>query len=675
MIFENDCIEGVHLISSLLIHSPKKRNPRVLDVANEAGCYSWIDPSILSISEYPQSSFNAIEINYISEYRESSRQGDAEISLIQENEIKSNYYDLIIIRDKLNKTFEDALNMAFSAVNNDGIVTFNLIDHHQIEKAIKIAQNNNFYPCSVINLFCDYNTTIENYEFVGKDENSRNKYVYDILGYTSITFTKNKGDIFSCIYDCDSVKSPSSVSDTDYYYNAALEISSKIHYSIYGHNKATEIDEFGNTGEYIKFNELGKFIKEIKSAYGEYQKIYFNDYFEVDLPKHKILSELDRDQYYYLSPSILVHRQLDNVINNFEASKMPELEIRKIIGAQISEGYIILDSDLNILPDMNKELYYNADKEVHGVNQMQLNNVIDIEKTLLYNLIRIKPIGDITLDYLKMYFYNGVDTIRQNELTIQDLIGNFKLDFYIEDKTINTKTLNYLSEKVFFGNYGIDTWHIVTIDVLKDSYILVDPIEKQSELIHKHKEELKQKQIIEEKEELAAWFGKALIFDKIKELEFKAKKMHEEKVYDALKGFETTILAAKRDLNNNIKNKDQEVSIYQFYKAFEIYLRLKIFTNSKFYKEKLKLLLYQQDINHFTLSELNKILKDNSYHKYLINLPDSFNNRMKVKECLNILKDRNLDAHTATKYVPADIASKTARDICNAIVKLEKIMI
>lgn len=666
-IFEKDCLTGIQFVSYFDTYNEKLRHARILDISYEPAWYR--------LENYD------VQINYI--FSQEDNLEDDEATPIHEKDIISNSYDLVIVRTILeNKTLDETLQLAFLSSKEDGIVTFNMIDHFQIKDAIKIAERYGYYPCSIINLFSDYNNILTNYEFVGKDESSSNKAIYDLLGFTSLTFTKEKKDVYVCIYDCENIKIPDVVSNEDYYYNAQLYISNKIWCSLSNSEKAIEKDEFGNGGKYIEFYEVDKFIKEIKLSYSGYQKILFSDHFEVDLPRHTSLDELDNSSYYYLSPSILVHRQFDNDLNNLEIIKLSELELRKIIWTQLSEEYILVDKDLNILIEEKQRIYYDEEQEVHSLNKIKLGGKLDLEKTLLYNLIRIKPIGDISLDYLKIYFYTADDTRLQNEITIQEITGRYIINNYeegkmLKDKSLNKKTLDFLSEKVLHGNYGIETWHIVTSEVLLDSFILVDPIEEQDELVKKYKEQLKQPQLIKAREEVAAWFGKAAVLDKVKELEIKAKEMHHDRVYQSLYGFEKTISAAMRDLQYNLDNNDTEVSIHQFYKAFEIYLRLKIFTNNKFYKEKLMLLLLNRDINSFTLSRLIEIMKDRSYIKYFILVnANSINSRLKLEKILEkILEDRNPDTHTATKYISSDIAYKRAQEVCKTMAELEKVMI
>lgn len=353
--FEAKCIPGIHLLLSIFDNShAKDRNPHVLDLSYQSGLYMDISPLI-----FPDPSNNAVNTVEIDSIGKNSNNCECEniiLTSIQESNIISDYYDLVVVRQLLeNKTFEDTLNTAFSAANEDGIVTMNLLDNYQIEDAIQIVRKFKFYPCSIINLFADYQTTLDNYEFVGKNKYSENKAVYDILGYTSLTFIKKKSDIYTCIYDCEKIK----YDTTDYYYIAQIHVYIKISYSIYNQEKAVEIDRFVNSGRLIKYTQLNKYIDDIKSAYGYMQKIYFSDFFEVDLPRHSSLDELDTSKFFYLSPSILVHRQFGNEINNKETSSLSELQLRKAICEQISEGYNIVDKNLNTLFDEKVKILHN----------------------------------------------------------------------------------------------------------------------------------------------------------------------------------------------------------------------------------------------------------------------------------------------------------------------------
>ena len=210
--------------------------------------------------------------------------------------------------------------------------------------------------------------------------------------------------------------------------------------------------------------------------------IPFEGYLSATLPRYKSFSELKRNEAYYLSN---IHDKVDNYINDPGYSYIPYDVLSEILMVDLQKYDTFIDINGNVLDlsggeyytlcDFDYEPYFDHDndspfaKKVMAVNNVLLNNKIDFEATILYNLIEIRPINSsISPEYLKYYFYyRGKDTDGWNYL-----------DWAYEAfcRTLEEQT-------------G-DSRYIYTPDILKSGVLVIDDLSLHSEIISSFQDSL-----------------------------------------------------------------------------------------------------------------------------------------------------------------------------------------
>lgn len=207
---------------------------------------------------------------------------------------------------------------------------------------------------------------------------------------------------------------------------------------------------------------------------------------------------------------------------------------------------------------------------------------------------------------------------------------------------------------------------------------MVDPVNNHESLIKDFEDELNKKLYNKARSDIAERFGNEAIFKAISKLEKRAMKKYDENINKSLVGFEEAITIGERDLSYNIRNKDEKVTIDQFYKSLEIYLRLKFFTNRYVDKLIIQNKLNNKKIEDYTFSTLKNILERSSNFEYIFNKPFASGKNKEREYCtknLSLLKvDRNGEIHSS-QPMPLPVAVNKVQLICETIVKLEKMML
>jgi hypothetical protein len=150
-------------------------------------------------------------------------------------------------------------------------------------------------------------------------------------------------------------------------------------------------------------------------------KVRFQDLFSVSLPRHKRLSELERDKAVYL-PSGMLMDELYNCINNKNSIEIPRDILDSILVVEFQRYDKMIDINgeeydlsaandpfssrsLKIDDTIVEDLFY-FEKKLSAVNNIFLNDIINIEASVIYNLLEIRPkTKDVSLDYLRYYFW------------------------------------------------------------------------------------------------------------------------------------------------------------------------------------------------------------------------------------------------------------------------------
>lgn len=161
----------------------------------------------------------------------------------------------------------------------------------------------------------------------------------------------------------------------------------------------------------IKTNEI-EYLRETI-------KINFTDYFSVSFPRFKRFTDLDRKHAIYLAPP-LMRNKVDNYINNLHIYKIPEHVIDSLYVVEFQKYDTMIDVNGNVVNFSDGLDEYSPiektvengefswfNKKITSVNHVVFDDLLDIESSLIYNLLEIKPITDkISLEYLRYYFYH-----------------------------------------------------------------------------------------------------------------------------------------------------------------------------------------------------------------------------------------------------------------------------
>ncbi len=152
-----------------------------------------------------------------------------------------------------------------------------------------------------------------------------------------------------------------------------------------------------------------------------YIRIRFGDYFEVRQPRYTSLSQLDRQHCYYLADA---WDKLCRYINNPAMDHIPFEVLESLRVWDIGRYHTLINVygevvDLSIHSKWysgrwqgvvpNDDLGLLVEKwscRLSAMNNVMLNDQLDIEATVIYNLYEIKPLTDlISVDFLRYYFW------------------------------------------------------------------------------------------------------------------------------------------------------------------------------------------------------------------------------------------------------------------------------
>lgn len=353
----------------------------------------------------------------------------------------------------------------------------------------------------------------------------------------------------------------------------------KLAKSIFAENKNIEAlelimdsavdDSVSKNASDIKTNEI-EYLRETI-------KINFTDYFSVSFPRFKRFTDLDRKHAIYLAPP-LMRNKVDNYINNLHIYKIPEHVIDSLYVVEFQKYDTMIDVNGNVIDFSdgldeyspiekvveNKEFSW-FNKKINYVNHVIFDDLLDIESSLIYNLLEIRPVTDkISLEYLRYYFYH----------TPVESIFDYKN---------GEKLLQYITN-CFTEN--VDSTFYYSCDLFENITITIDNFTRQEKLISEHLSFLKEQSRDVGKIAIQAEFGSDL-YNNLRELEKRIQNyLTANNLWDEtldFTGFVSTLEDSMLIFNNAHEKGKADIStasIFGFPLACEIILRVKLKLNN-----------------------------------------------------------------------------------------------
>jgi uncharacterized protein YqkB len=225
--------------------------------------------------------------------------------------------------------------------------------------------------------------------------------------------------------------------------------------------------------------------------------IRFGDYFTISMPKYKRLSELKRNEAVYL-PAGLLANEIYEYINNRFCMCIPKELVNDILVVEMQRYDTMIDVSGNLFDWSDKQHIFDPmvvsayseewfTKKISAVNNVFFDDVIDIEASVIYNLIEIRSkTKDISADYLRYYFWRIPFCINNAQCDVCEY--NLGSKCAIEPpgtealRRIRDAAYNYILE-----NYGADSRFYIYCDVLENLEVQIDNTSSRDDLAEKHK--------------------------------------------------------------------------------------------------------------------------------------------------------------------------------------------
>lgn len=385
-------------------------------------------------------------------------------------------------------------------------------------------------------------------------------------------------------------------------------------------------------------------------------KINFTDYFSVSFPRYKKYTDLDRKHAIYLAPP-LMRDKVDNYINNLYINELPEHVIDSLYIVELQKYDTMIDVNGNVIDFSdgldeyspigktveNKEFSW-FNKKITSVNHVVFDDLLDIESSLVYNLLEIRPITDkISLNYLRYYFYYTPPE------SIFDIKNGEKLLRYIKCR---------FSEK-------IDSAFFYSCDLFENVKITIDNFEYHGNLTSEHLSFLNEQSREGGKIAIQAEFGSAL-YNNLRNLEKRIQNyLTADNLWGNTSDYTGFVLALEEGIltfNNAFEKGKTDIStssLFGFPLSCEIILRAKLKLNDKnlFVDEK------------FMFGSLIKYLY--KYDKFIFKSgykDDSFIDLIK-----KIADKRNLYAHKGNR-ISINKAKSDIDSFCKAIRMMDELI-
>ncbi|WP_019227232.1 hypothetical protein [Sedimentibacter sp. B4] len=387
-------------------------------------------------------------------------------------------------------------------------------------------------------------------------------------------------------------------------------------------------------------------------------EIKFSDYFKATLPRYKSINDLNRKKSYYLSN---VHDKLDNYINNINFSNIPKNILDDILVVDLQKYDTMIDIDGSEY-DWSGDKYYEPvrttyeiecldwyTKKLTAVNHIIFDDILDIESSIIYNLIEITPISEISVEYLRYYFWHKPWTIQDIDKT--------------EGKIFLDKIYNKFSKNIAITNGGYEKF-IYTCELLNESYMVIDKFEKHRDIISLHYQYLSEQKPNKSKVLLQSQFGSPL-YQNLEKLE---KQMPHRLItqnenprnFNSYTGFLTLLEEGQSNFANvkSLGGNDITIgTIFNYPLACEIFIRAKMKLINRYIKHDDTLYYLINEIKSGIIQYLKKDVTENEKNIFLIEMD-------------NIREIRNYGGHTSKK-IPIDKAQKIIDLVCSALRKID----
>jgi len=323
-------------------------------------------------------------------------------------------------------------------------------------------------------------------------------------------------------------------------------------------------------------------ISREKAIISKTQRINFSDYFKISQPRKKCLSELDRENAYYLPPPLLSD-DIMYCINNPEVGTIPRSLIDDILVVEFQRYDTMVDKDGNEydwsnycfqpmgLAEIDDDLGMFGlekwfEKRLSAVNHILLNNKLDIEASVIYNLFEIRPKTEhITADYLRYYFQQPLEEIGEGvDISHQTVfIWSVKNKFYDEHNA-----------------------YYYSCEDFTESRLTIDCFDRHAKLVEENRRVLDEMNRGRKSMAIKAVFGQSL-YNNLVRLENRIltyldnnKLLQNRESYS---GF-VTMLEDSSEIFDNVKKEQPDIStasIFGFAVSLEVILRAKLMMNPK----------------------------------------------------------------------------------------------
>ncbi len=321
--------------------------------------------------------------------------------------------------------------------------------------------------------------------------------------------------------------------------------------------------------------------------------IRFGDYFTINMPRYKRLTDLKRDEAVYL-PTGLLAAEIYEYINNKYCMSIPRELINDILVVEMQKYDTIIDVNGNLFDWSDKQYIfeptvaegYSEDwftKKISAVNNVFFNDVIDIEASVIYNLIEIIPkTKDVSVDYLRYYFWRMPFCVNNSQCDECEYNSGSKCAI----EPPGTEALDLIRDaacKYIFENYGADSRFYVFSDVLENIEVQIDGSSSRNDLTEKHKQYIDERSRALGMLKLQELFGSPL-YENLKDVEARVYSVltPAEKKYnrDEYTGF-VRVLEEALTIYNSIKENGKapgisQASIMAFKTPCEIILKAKL---------------------------------------------------------------------------------------------------
>lgn len=400
-------------------------------------------------------------------------------------------------------------------------------------------------------------------------------------------------------------------------------------------------------------------------------RIRFGDFFSAKMPRYKRISELRRDEAIYL-PAGLIPDEIYNYVNNLHCVSIPQDLLDSVLVVELQKYDTMIDvngkpydwsdeyGDFSPKdPDDYPGFWF--EKKVNAVNNVFFEDLIDLEASIIYNLIEISPQNNkISLDYLRYYFWNTKFCVNESDCSnCEYFTGQTckKMPFAVE----TLEKFRDASHDYILENYGEERYYIFP-EVLDQLEIEIDSFSLHENLVALHRQYQEEQSRAFGRKELQERFGSPL---------YEELKMLESQVYSVLTpeekqnamgrytGFVRSLeeaLTIFNDIKRVAANGISQASLMAFKTSCEIILNAKLRIIGDLY--------WDENGTFYDNIRFIKNYKSTVFKRRLTNdeISEFFNN-------LNYIRvTKNKGSHTSD-FIPIEKAEEIVEIACNKVIK------